>query len=73
MTPFSCRSGKGTSSSRTWPRSSSGAATLRDLEKSNNFKQDEVRELASKFPDILVIEKRVTGGRPSEIVRITQK
>jgi hypothetical protein len=47
-----------------------GAATLRDLDKSNNFKQDEVRELASRFPDILVIEKRVTGGRPSEIVSI---
>jgi hypothetical protein len=50
-----------------------GAATLRDLEKSNNFKQDEVRELASKFPDILAIEKRVTGGRPSEIVSIIKK
>jgi hypothetical protein len=50
-----------------------GAATLRDLEKSNNFKQNEVRELASRFPDILVIEKRVTGGRPSEIVRIIKK
>jgi hypothetical protein len=47
-----------------------GAATLRDLDKSNNFKQDEARELASRFPDILVIEKRVTGGRPSEIVSI---
>ena len=50
-----------------------GAATLRDLDKSNNFKQDEVRELASRFPDILVIEKRITGGRPSEIVRIIKK
>ena len=50
-----------------------GAATLRDLDKSNNFKQDEVRELASRFPDILVVEKRVTGGRPSEIVRIIKK
>ena len=50
-----------------------GAATLRDLDKSNNFKQDEVRELASRFPDILVIEKRVTGGRPSEIVSIIKK
>jgi uncharacterized protein DUF3987/CHC2-type zinc finger protein len=50
-----------------------GAATLRGLDKSNNFKQDEVRELASRFPDILVIEKRVTGGRPSEIVRIIKK
>jgi hypothetical protein len=50
-----------------------GAATLRDLDKSNNFKQDQVRELTSRFPDILVIEKRVTGGRPSEIVRITKK
>ena len=49
-----------------------GMATLRDLEKSNNFKQDEVRELASRFPDILVIEKRVTGGRPSEIVSIVK-
>ena len=48
----------------------SGAATLRDLDKSNNFKQDEVRELVSRFPDILVIEKRVTSGRPSEIVSI---
>jgi hypothetical protein len=47
-----------------------GTATLRDLDKSNNFKQDEVRELASRFPDTLVIEKRVTGGRPSEIVSI---
>ena len=50
-----------------------GAAKLRDLDKSNNFKQDEVRELASRFPDILVIEKRVTGGRPSEVVRIIKK
>jgi hypothetical protein len=50
-----------------------GTATLRDLDKSNNFKQDEVRELASRFPDILVIEKRVTGGRPSEIVSIIKK
>jgi hypothetical protein len=50
-----------------------GAATLRDLDKSNNFKQDEVRELASRFPDILVIEKRSTRGRPTEIVSITQK
>jgi hypothetical protein len=50
-----------------------GTATLRDLDKSNNFKQDEVRELASRFPDILMIEKRVTSGRPSEIVSITKK
>ena len=47
-----------------------GTATLRDLDKSNNFKQGEVRELASRFPETLVIEKRVTGGRPSEIVSI---
>jgi hypothetical protein len=32
-----------------------------------------VCELTSRYPDILVIEKRVTGGRPSEIVRITKK
>jgi hypothetical protein len=50
-----------------------GAATLRDLDKSNNIKQDEVRELASRFPDILAIEKLITGGRPSEIVSIIKK
>jgi hypothetical protein len=38
-----------------------GVATLRDLDQSNNFRQDEVRELTSRYPDILVIEKRVTG------------
>jgi len=47
-----------------------GAATLRDLDKRNNFKQDEVRECASRFPDVLVIEKRITGGRPSEIASL---
>jgi hypothetical protein len=50
-----------------------GTATLRDLDKSNNFKQDEVRELASRFPSSLAIEKRATSGRPSEIVRIIKK
>jgi Protein of unknown function (DUF3987) len=50
-----------------------GTATLRDLDKSNNLKQDEVRELTSMFPDILAIEKRVTNGRPSEIVSIVKK
>jgi hypothetical protein len=45
-----------------------GAATLRDLRKNNGFEPDETRELAAKFPGRLIIEKRETGGRPSEIV-----
>jgi hypothetical protein len=50
-----------------------GEATLRDLKLRNGFKADEVRELAIKFPGMLAIEKRETGGRPSEIVRFPKK
>ena len=50
-----------------------GQATLRDLQRNNGFEADETRELAAKFPGMLVIEKRETGGRPSEIVRVSKK
>jgi putative DNA primase/helicase len=50
-----------------------GEATLRDLKLRNGFKADEVRELAMKFPGMLAIEKRETGGRPSEIVSLAKK
>ena len=50
-----------------------GAATLRDLQRNNGFEPDETRELAAKFPGSLVIEKRETGGRPSEIVSLPKK
>jgi Protein of unknown function (DUF3987) len=50
-----------------------GEATLRDLKLRNGFKADEVRELVMKFPGMLAIEKRETGGRPSEIVSLPKK
>jgi hypothetical protein len=50
-----------------------GTATLRDLDRRNNFKPGEVRELAARFPELLVVENLQTGGRPSEIVRFIQK
>jgi hypothetical protein len=50
-----------------------GSATLRSLRRNNGFEPDETRELAAKFPHILVIEKRETGGRPSEIVTLRKK
>jgi hypothetical protein len=50
-----------------------GAATLRDLQRNNGFEPAETRELAAKFPEKLVIERHETGGRPSEIVRVSKK
>jgi hypothetical protein len=50
-----------------------GVATLRDLRKNNGFESDEVRELAAMFSHVLVIEKRTTGGRPSEVVTFRKK
>jgi hypothetical protein len=50
-----------------------GSATLRSLQRNNGFESEEVRELARKFPHILVIEKRETGGRPSEIVTLHKR
>jgi len=50
-----------------------GAVTLRTLQRNNGFEPAETRELAVKFPGSLVIEKRETGGRPSEIVSLPKK
>jgi hypothetical protein len=50
-----------------------GKAKLRDLSRRNGYKSEEVRKLASAFPDSIVIESVVPterGGRPSESVRI---
>ena len=46
--------------------------TLRELERSNGFDQDEVKRLAAKFPGVVVIEKISTGGagRPSVVARL---
>jgi hypothetical protein len=40
--------------------------TLRELANSNGFTPAEVHALAAKFPAWLLIEKRQTGGRPTE-------
>jgi Protein of unknown function (DUF3987)/CHC2 zinc finger len=50
-----------------------GAATLRALQRNNGFEPTETRELVAKFPQALVIERHETGGRPSEIVRVSKK
>jgi Protein of unknown function (DUF3987) len=51
----------------------SGKATLRDLHRRNGFEPDETRELAAAFPNVLALEKRETGGRPTEIVSLLKK
>ena len=43
------------------------------LQRNNGFEPAETRELAAKFPEQLVIERHETGGRPSEIVRVSKK
>jgi len=50
-----------------------GAATLRTLQRNNGFEPAETRELVAKFPEQLVIERHETGGRPSEILRVSKK
>jgi hypothetical protein len=50
-----------------------GSTTLRTLHRNNGFEPDETRQLAAKFPEKLVIERHETGGRPSEIVRVSKK
>ena len=52
-----------------------GEATLRDLQRRNNFKSDEVRQLTERFPRVLVIEKRQNekGGHPSEVVMLCKR
>jgi Protein of unknown function (DUF3987)/CHC2 zinc finger len=54
-------------------RQYNGAAALRALQRNNGFEPAETRELVAKFPERLVIERRETGGRPTEIVRISKK
>jgi hypothetical protein len=49
-----------------------GQKTLRDLANSNGFTPAEVRTLAAKFPARLLIEKRPTAGRPTEIVTLVK-
>ena len=47
-----------------------GEATLRDLAKNNGFPAEEVHRLAADFPTQLTIQRRDTGGRPSEVASI---
>ena len=47
-----------------------GEASLRDLAKNNGFDGEEVRRLAADFPAQLTIQKRETGGRPSEMASL---
>jgi hypothetical protein len=51
----------------------SGKAKLRDLNRRNGYKSEEVRGLATAFPNRILIESIVPtkrGGRPTESVRI---
>jgi hypothetical protein len=48
-----------------------GRETLRNLEKSNGFDGAEVRRLAEEFPERFILEYVKTGGRPSEVIRLT--
>jgi len=50
-----------------------GEATLRDLELRNPWKKEEVKRLAAKFKNQIVVElKRGSekGGRPSEVLTV---
>ena len=47
-----------------------GRETLRLLEKSHGFNQEEVKTLAGEFPERFIIEHLQTGGRPSDILRL---
>lgn len=48
-----------------------GKQTLRNLDKSHGFPAEEVKTLAAQFPDRFTVERVETGGRPSEILRLT--
>jgi hypothetical protein len=50
-----------------------GEVTLRTLQRNNGFEPAETRELVARFPQTLIIERHETGGRPSEIVRVSKK
>lgn len=54
-------------------RQYNGEVTLRTLQRNNGFEPAETRELVAKFPQTLIIERHETGGRPSEIVRVSKK
>ena len=47
-----------------------GEATLRDLVKNNGFAAEEVHRLAADYPAMLAVQRRDTGGRPSEVALI---
>jgi hypothetical protein len=49
---------------------SGGTSTVRELGRSHRFIETEIRQLQFAFPGHIVIEKRETGGRPSQIVRL---
>jgi hypothetical protein len=51
-------------------RAAGGCQTLRILRKSNGFEEEEVRALAARFPNLLRLETKKTGGRDSIVVRI---
>lgn len=49
-----------------------GQKTLRELANSNGFTAAEVRFLAARFPARLLIEKRSTAGRPTEVATLVR-
>ena len=49
----------------------SGTETLRNLDKSHGYKLDEVRTLAGQSPERFTLLRLETGGRPSDVLRLT--
>jgi hypothetical protein len=50
-----------------------GVASLRNLQRRNNYKPEEVRRLANVFPGRIIIKSicpSEKGGRPPEVVKI---
>lgn len=48
-----------------------GRETLRNLDKSHGFTSEEVQRLSGQFPERFTVERVETGGRPSDVVRLT--
>jgi hypothetical protein len=48
-----------------------GKETLRNLDKSHGYKLEEVHSLAGQFPERFTLKRLETGGRPSEVLRLT--
>jgi hypothetical protein len=48
-----------------------GKETLRNLDKSHGITPEEVRGLAGQFTERFTVERVETGGRPSEVIRLT--